>query len=46
MSRGCIKKLLMERVAYIFTDIPFFDSHSLYFFRKWLKEVAQGQSTG
>ena len=28
VSRG-IKKLLMEIVAYVFTDIPFLDSHRL-----------------
>ena len=34
MSRGCIEKLLVETVAYVFTDIPFFESHSPYFFKK------------
>ena len=28
MSRGCIKSLLVETVAYVFTDIPILDSHS------------------
>ena len=37
MSRGCIKKLLVETVAYVFTDIPFLDSHSPYFFKNGLK---------
>ena len=36
MSRG-IKKLLVETVAYVFTDIPFLDSHSPYFFKNDLK---------
>ena len=40
VSRSCNKKLLVETVAYVFTDIPFLDSHSPYFFKKWLK-VAQ-----
>ena len=28
MSRGCIKKLLVETVTYAFTNIPFLDSHN------------------
>ena len=32
VSRGRIKKSQMETVAYVFTDIPFLDSHSPYFF--------------
>ena len=40
VSRG-IKKLLVEAVAYVFIDILFLESHSSYFFKKWLK-VAQG----
>ena len=40
VSRG-ITKLLVETVAYVFTDILFLESHSPYFFKKWLK-VAQG----
>ena len=40
MSRGCIKKLIVETIAYVFTDISFLDSHSPYFFKKLLK-VAQ-----
>ena len=36
MSRG-IKRFLVETVAYIFTDILFLESHSPYFFKKWLK---------
>ena len=35
-----IKKLLVETVAYVFTDIQFLDSHNLYLSKKWLK-VAQ-----
>ena len=31
MSRGCIKKLLVKTVTYVFTDMPFLDSHSSYF---------------
>ena len=38
--RGCIKKLQVETVAYVFNEIPFLDSHSPYIFKKWLK-VAQ-----
>ena len=34
MSRGCIKKLLVETVTYIFTDIPFLDTHNPCFFKK------------
>ena len=34
MSRGCIKKLLVEKVSYVFTDIPFLVNHSPYIFRK------------
>ena len=34
VSRGCIKKLLAEIVAYVSNDIPFLDSHSPYFFLK------------
>ena len=45
VSRSCIKKLLVETVAYLFNDIPFLDSHSPYIFEKWLK-VAQRQRTG
>ena len=41
VSRDCIKKLLVETVGYIFTDIPFLDSQSPYFCKKWLK-IAQG----
>ena len=37
MSTGCIKKLLVETVAYIFTDIPFMYNQSPYFFKKCLK---------
>ena len=37
MSKGSIKKLLAEAVAYVFTDIPFLDSQNTYFFKKWLK---------
>ena len=44
VSRG-IKKLLVETVAYVFTDILFLESHSPNFFKKWFK-VAQGRSTG
>ena len=44
MSRGCIKKLLLEAVAYDFTDIPFLNSQSPYFLKKWL-DVAQGKNT-
>ena len=44
MSRGCIKKLITETIAYVFTDIPFLDSQSPYFFKtndiKLLKEKA------
>ena len=29
-----IKKFLVETVAYVFTDNPFLDSHSPYFFLK------------
>ena len=36
-NKICIKKLLVETVAYVFTDIPLLDSHSPYFFKKWLK---------
>ena len=36
-----MKKLLVETVAYVFNDIPFFDSHSPYIFKKWPK-VAEG----
>ena len=43
MSRGCIKKLVVEAVAYVFTDIPFVDSHSRYFFKKWLN-VLKGKA--
>ena len=43
MNRGIIK-LLVEIVAYVFIDIPFLDSHSLYLFEKRIN-VAQGQST-
>ena len=36
VSSGCIKaslaSQLVGRVAYVFTDIPFLDSHSPYFF--------------
>ena len=31
LSRGFIKNSLIETVAYVFTDIPFLDSHSLLF---------------
>ena len=31
------KRYQVETVTYVFTDIPFFDSHSPYFFKKWLK---------
>ena len=41
VSRGCIKKLQVETVAYVFNDIPFLDSHNAYIFKKWVK-VAQG----
>ena len=34
MSRSCIKKLLVETIAYVFTDIQFLDSHSLYYIIK------------
>ena len=37
MSRGCIKKLLVETLAYIFTDIPSLDGHSSYFLWNGLK---------
>ena len=40
MSRGCIKKLIVETIAYVFTDISFLDSYSPYFLKKLLK-VAQ-----
>ena len=33
MSRG-IKKLQVETVAYVFTDIPFLDSHTVFNFLK------------
>ena len=36
MSRGYIKKLLVETVAYVFTDTPFLDSHSPYFLKNGL----------
>ena len=44
MSTGCIKKLLVETVAYVFNDIPFLNSQSPYFLKKWLN-VAQGKNT-
>ena len=34
VSRGSIQKFLVETVAYVFTDIPFLDSYSPYFFLK------------
>ena len=34
MSWICIKKLLVETVTYVFTDIPFLDSHSPYYIIK------------
>ena len=34
VRRG-IKKLLAETVAYVFIDIPFLESHSPRFFKKW-----------
>ena len=37
MSRGSIRKLLVETVTYVFTDILFLESHSLYSFKKCLK---------
>ena len=44
MSRSCIKKLLVETVAYVFTDILFLDSDSPYYIikndLKLLKEKA------
>ena len=44
MSRGCIKKLITETMAYVFTDVPFLDGQSPYFFKtngiKLLKENA------
>ena len=33
-----------ETVDYVFTDIPFLDSHNPYVFKKWLS-VVQGKST-
>ena len=37
MSRGRIKKLLVETVAYVFMNILFLESYSSYFFKNWLK---------
>ena len=37
VSRGCIKKLLVKKVTYVFTDIPVLDSHSPYFLKNGLK---------
>ena len=34
MSRGCIKKLLVETVADVFTNIRLLESHSPCFFKK------------
>ena len=34
MSRACIKKLLVETAAYVFTIIPFFDSRSPHILKK------------
>ena len=34
VSRGCIKKFVEDTVAYVFTDIPFLDSHRSYFLKK------------
>ena len=31
----------METVAYVFTDIPFFDSHSPYFFKKMAQSCSR-----
>ena len=43
-GQGCVKKLLVDTVAYVFIDIPFLDSRSPYFLKKWLR-VAQGKNT-
>ena len=37
VSRGCIKKLRVETVAYVFNDIPFLDSHNAYILKNGLK---------
>ena len=37
MGRGCVKKLLVEAVAYVFIDIPFLDSRSPYFLKNGLE---------
>ena len=34
VSRGCIKKLIVETIAYVFTDISLLVSHSPLFFKK------------
>ena len=37
VSKGCIKKLLVETVAFVFNDIPFLYSHTPYIFKKCSK---------
>ena len=41
VNRGCIKKVLVDTVAYVFTDTLLLDSHSPYFLKNDLKSLKE-----